>query len=110
QSIIIVVSEADNPGRSFNIAQALKLLTPKFDYRVCVLGHIQRGGSPTALDRISASIMGDLAIKSLIKGHSKRMTAIQNGKYLLAPFPDPSKSSRTVSNKELIELSQVLAS
>lgn len=109
QSMIIVVSEADNPGRSFNIAQALKLLTPKLDYRVCVLGHIQRGGSPTAMDRIAASIMGDMAIHGLMEGKSKCMTAMKNGRYLLAPFPDPNNASRSLSSEDLLELNSVLA-
>ena len=109
QSVIIVVSEADSPGRSFNIAQALKLLTPQFGYRVCVLGHIQRGGSPTVMDRIVASVMGDMAIKALIKGKSKCMTAMQNGQYVLAPFPDPNNPSRSLTNEDLIKLNAVLA-
>ncbi|CAL7964040.1 ATP-dependent 6-phosphofructokinase [Gammaproteobacteria bacterium] len=109
QSLIIVVSESDNPGRSFKIADALKLLTPKFDYRVCVLGHIQRGGSPTVMDRIAASIMGDIAIKGLLAGKSKCMTAMQNGKYLLVPFPDPNKPSRRLNNEHLLKLNSILA-
>ncbi len=108
-SVIIVVSESDTPGRSFNIAQALKLLTPKIDYRVCVLGHTQRGGSPTAIDRINASVMGNLAIKSLLAGKSKCMTAMQNGKFILTPFPSPEKPSRSLANRDLINLSQILA-
>lgn len=109
QSLIIVVSEADSPGRSFNIAQALKLLTPKFDYRVCILGHIQRGGSPTVMDRITASIMGNLAIKGLIAGKSKCMTAIQNGNYLLVPFPNPNTPARRLTNENLLKLNSILA-
>ncbi len=109
QSVIIVISEADCPGRSFNIAQALKLMTPGFDYRVCILGHIQRGGSPTAMDRIRPSIMGDLAVRSLLKGRSKCMTAMRNGKYMLAPFPDPKKPARCLTNEHLIELNSILS-
>ena len=109
QSLIIVVSESDSPGRSFKIAEALKLLTPKFDYRVCVLGHIQRGGSPTVMDRITASIMGDMAIRGLLAGKSRCMTAMQNGKYLLVPFPDPNKPSRRLNNEDLLKLNSILA-
>ena len=108
-SLIIVVSEADSPGRSFNIAQALKLLTPKFDYRVCILGHIQRGGSPTVIDRLAASIMGNLAIKGLMDGKSKCMTALQHGSYLLAPFPKPNSQARQLKNEDLIKLNTILA-
>lgn len=109
QSIIIVVSEAENPGRSFNIAQTLKLLTPKFSYRVCVLGHIQRGGSPTAMDRITASVMGDMAVKALIANKSEKMTAMRDGKYVLSPFPDPKQPSRCLLDEDLIKLNNVLA-
>ena len=108
-SLIIVVSEADSPGRSFNIAQALKLLTPKFDYRVCILGHIQRGGSPTVMDRLAASIMGNLAIKGLMEGKSKCMTALQRGKYLLVPFPKSNAPTRQLDNEHLIKLNTILA-
>jgi 6-phosphofructokinase 1 len=107
--MIIVVSESDNPGHSFGIAQALKLLTPCFDYRVCVLGHIQRGGSPTAMDRIAASIMGNMAITGLMDGKSKCMTAMQKGKYVLVPFPDPENPSRRLTDKKLIQLGSTLS-
>lgn len=109
RSVIIVVSEADCPGRSFGIAKALELLTPNFKYRVCVLGHIQRGGSPTALDRISASVMGDMAVTGLLQGRSHCMTAIKNNQYLFAPFPDPDKPSRSLTGQKLMKLSQILA-
>lgn len=108
-SVIIVISEAETPGRSFNIAQALKLLTPQIDYRVCVLGHTQRGGSPSAKDRIIASMMGNFAVQSLLQGKSKCMIAIRNDELVLAPFPNPEQPSRSLTNMDLINLSQVLA-
>lgn len=85
------------------------MLTPEFDYRVCILGHIQRGGSPTAMDRIAASIMGDMAVRGFIEGKSKCMTAMQKGKYLLVPFPDPNSPSRRLANEDLIKLNSILA-
>ena len=109
QSVIIVVSEADEPGRSFNIAQTLKLLTPMHDYRVCVIGHIQRGGSPSAMDRVTASIMGNMAVNALIANKSNLMTAVQNGSYVLTSFPDPSAPSRSLNDKKLLDLNCVLA-
>jgi 6-phosphofructokinase 1 len=109
QSLIIVVAEADRPGHSFEMAEALKLLTPGFDYRVCVLGHIQRGGTPTVMDRVAASIMGDMAVQGLINGQSKCMTAMQHGKYKLVPFPDPGAHSRRLTEDSLIKLNAVLA-
>lgn len=109
RSIIIVVSEAQKAGRSFEIADKLRKLTPGRDYRVCVLGHVQRGGVPTTLDRLMASIMGNMAVVSLLKGHSKVMVAYQHGSYTLAPFPDIKTPARTLERKDLLELNKILA-
>jgi len=109
QSLIIVVAEGDSPGHSFDIAQALKLMTPGFEYRVCILGHIQRGGTPTLMDRVTASTMGDMAVQGLIAGKSQCMTAIQHGKYVLAPFPPAKNPSRKLADDSLIKLNTVLA-
>jgi 6-phosphofructokinase 1 len=108
QNLIIVVAEADQPGRSFNIANDLRKLTSGFEFRVCVLGHIQRGGTPTVMDRVVASTMGNLAVEGLLAGKSKCMTAIQNGKYVLAPFPSPDKSSRLLIDDSLLKLAHIL--
>ena len=109
QSLIIVVAEADSPGRSVNIAQQLKKLTPALEYRVCILGHTQRGGSPTAWDRITGSNMGNMAIEALLNGKSKCMTSIHNGQCILAPFPDPTQPSRRLINQDIIKLTSTLA-
>ena len=108
-SVLIVIAEADRPGRSFDIAKALELLTPEFSYRVCVLGHVQRGGQPTAQDRLVASIMGDLAVKGLLEGKSLQMTALNNNKYCLVDLPSPDKSSRCLTDQELLQLNAVLS-
>jgi len=108
QSLIIVVAEADHPGRSVAIAKQLEKLT-SFEYRVCILGHMQRGGSPTAMDRIHASYMGNLAVESLLAGKSKYMTSIQQGQYVLAPFPDPSKPGRCLTDVKVINLDEILS-
>lgn len=106
-SSIIIVAEADQPGRSFAIAKTLGEITGRH-YRVCILGHTQRGGSPTLIDRKIASEMGYVAVKSLMAGESKRMTVINSDKLTLAPFPDVDAKPRTVSTKELLEMNEVL--
>lgn len=110
QSLIIVVAEADNPGRSFGIAQQLKMHTPDIEYRVCVLGHIQRGGTPTAMDRITASHMGNMAVEALLAEKSRMMTSINNGQYVLAEFPKPEVPTRRLMTDDLIKLSTILSS
>ncbi len=109
RSIIIVVSEADVPGRSFKLAKELQRLTPGHDYRVCVLGHIQRGGMPTAQDRVAASVMGHMAVEGLLAGQTNCMVAFVAGRYLFAPMPDPEQPSRTLRDTELLRLNEILA-
>jgi len=106
-SSIIVVAEANEPGRSIKIAEQLKQLTD-LQYRVCILGHTQRGGSPTTLDRVLASQMGFLAVKSLLAGTTSQMVVMQNGQMSVAPFPDPNMPSRTVTDNSLIEMNDIL--
>lgn len=107
QSSIIVVAESDQPGRSFTIAAELERLTG-IRFRVCILGHTQRGGSPTTVDRLLASQMGYLAVKSLIDNHSLEMTAIQQGKLVLTPFPKQDNHTRLFTQTELLEMNDVL--
>ena len=107
QNSIIVVAEAEQPGRSIKIAEQLETLT-HISYRVCILGHMQRGGSPTTADRLIASQMGYLAIKGLMDGTSCKMTAMQQGKLLLAPFPEKQADTRIFTAKELLELNDIL--
>lgn len=106
-SSIIVIAEADQPGRSIRIAAELKQLTGS-QFRVCILGHTQRGGSPTTLDRKLASEMGYLAVQGLLDGKSQFMTAVLQGKTVLAPFPDENTPTRVFANKELLQMNDVL--
>ena len=108
-SLIIIVAEGDHSGRSFKMAEELKTFTPSIEYRVCVLGHIQRGGSPTVTDRNTASIMGSMAVENLLQGKSSCMTALQNGKYVLAPFPEISLPAKRLNNDQLIKLLTTLS-
>lgn len=108
KSLIIVVAEADHAGRSLDIAKKLRKLT-KFEYRVCVLGHTQRGGSPTVMDREIGSRMGNLAVKSLLEGKTNCMTAMQDNKLILTAFPGPDSPCRLLSSDELLQLTEVLA-
>lgn len=109
KSLIIVVAEAGEPGRSLKIAEQLKELTP-YEYRVCVLGHTQRGGTPTVMDREIGSRMGNLAITALLEGTTNCMTAIQKGELILTPFPGPDAPCRLLTNDQLLKLNEVLAS
>ncbi len=107
QSSIIVVAEADTPGRSIQLAEKLEALT-EVPYRVCILGHTQRGGSPTTTDRLIASEMGYLAVKSLIEKESHKMVAMKRGEVVLTAFPKEGDLTRVFVEKRLLELNDVL--
>ncbi len=77
-SSIVVVAEGPVAGRSYQIQQDLKN-SHGLDAHVCILGHIQRGGSPTSNDRFIASQMGSLAVEAIISGQTSKVTVVQNG-------------------------------
>ncbi|MBL7663633.1 MAG: 6-phosphofructokinase [Bacteriovoracaceae bacterium] len=86
-SSIIIVAEGEKEGRSYEIQKNLR---EKFqlDSRVCILGHVQRGGSPSALDRYVASHMGHIAVKALIEKKFNTVAVVKNGKVTLAPLSE----------------------
>lgn len=88
RSSIVVVAEGDDLGGAHRIAEALRE-DPAFhrvDLRVSVLGHIQRGGSPTARDRVLASRLGAAAVEALLEGHAGVMVGVVNGDVKLTPM------------------------
>ena len=107
QSSIIVIAEADQPGRTIQIAEELGKSTG-FAYRVCILGHIQRGGSPTVLDRNVASNMGFQAVKGLLEGATHKMTSLIKDELSLQPIPDPDAGPRVLTSKEIVDLNNIL--
>jgi 6-phosphofructokinase 1 len=87
ESSIIIVAEGPVSGRSYEIQHILKDLY-KLDAHVAILGHIQRGGSPTSNDRFIASEMGSLAVTALIEGNTPSVTVVRDGKVLMAPLAE----------------------
>ncbi len=104
---IIVVAEGPQPGRSFAIAEDIKTEIDT-DYRVCILGHTQRGGTPSLLDRKRASLMGARAVSALQAGETGKMLAIQQGQMVLTEFPDPKSRARRFENTDLISINEIL--
>jgi 6-phosphofructokinase 1 len=87
RSAIVVVAETDHPGHSFRIAREVRNKTG-FDSRVCILGHIQRGGSPTARDRVLASRLGVSAVQALLEGKGGYMLGEINREVAYTPLKD----------------------
>lgn len=106
-SSILIVAEGDEAGGAFDISKKIKRRTG-YDVRVTVLGYLQRGGSPTALDRIVASQLGSAAVELLIKGKRNSMVGITNGEVRAHPLDYAWKQKKKI-DRHLYRLSQILA-
>ncbi len=107
RSSIIITAEGQKPGRAYDLAEAIRKKTG-LDAKVCILGHIQRGGSPTATDRIIASRMGSSAIDVLISGHCDLMVGIEKNEIVQVPFELATQREKKTS-LDYVKLSNLLA-
>ncbi|MGN7987359.1 6-phosphofructokinase [Pedobacter sp. 22226] len=85
-SKIIIVAEGDDTGGAFKVGEILQEKYPHYDTKVSVLGHIQRGGKPTCMDRVLASRLGVAAVEGLISGESGVMAGQVNREIIFTPF------------------------
>ncbi|HSK13419.1 MAG TPA: 6-phosphofructokinase [Phnomibacter sp.] len=106
---LIVVAEGDDFGGADMVGKAIKKELPKADIRVCILGHIQRGGAPTCLDRVIASRMGYHAVESLIAGRKNVMVGIVNNKMNYIPLKDALKAKNKF-DAQWMKIVKILAS
>ena len=100
-SAIVLVAENPETGGALGLAQRIKEEFPEYDARVTILGHLQRGGSPTAADRILASRMGAQAIMALMEGQRNVMIGIKNGELVYVPFSKATTHKKSISTEEL---------
>lgn len=107
KSFIVIVAEGDDAGGALSIAQQVWERL-RMEYRICVLGHIQRGGSPTARDRVLASKLGAAAVDALIKGMSGLMAGELKGEIALTPLRETWEKSKELDS-DLLRLIKVLA-
>ena len=106
---IVVVAEGDDFGGGTDLANIIKERIPAFDIRVAILGHIQRGGSPTSMDRLIASRMGYAAVECLIEGKHTVMVGIVNNKMHYTPLDNAVKAKQKISD-EWLKIVKILAS
>jgi 6-phosphofructokinase 1 len=107
KSAIVVVAEGDQPGHTFKIAQEAKDKL-KIESRVCILGHVQRGGSPTARDRVLASNLGAAAVSALLKGKSGYMVGEVKNEIVYTALADTWEKKKALSPR-LEELAKLLS-
>ncbi|MGX5817295.1 6-phosphofructokinase [Chitinophaga lutea] len=106
---IIVVAEGDEFGGADEVARHVKERMPQLDTRVTVLGHIQRGGSPTCIDRVIASRMGYAAVDALMEGTHNVMIGIVNNKIQYTPLDKAVKAKQRI-DPEWFKIVKILAS
>jgi 6-phosphofructokinase 1 len=108
-SSIVVVAEGDKIGKNvFELKDYVEKHLPDYEARVSVLGHIQRGGSPTCFDRVLASRMGVKAIDCLLRNKTQVMIGIRNNKMSLTPLIDAVKGKSKI-NSELLRISDIMS-
>ena len=106
---LIVVAEGDEFGGATQVGNFLKEKLPNADIRVCILGHIQRGGSPSCLDRLIASRMGYHAVECLLNGTHNVMVGIVDNKMKYTPLDKAVKAKEKISD-EWLKIVKILAS
>lgn len=101
-SNIIIVSEGEESGGAFAIAKKLKDDFVDYDMRVTVLGHIQRGGTPSAYDRVTASLFGYAAVQALLDDQKSLMVGMVNGKIAHCTFNKAVKMHKQVDMEKML--------
>ena len=101
-SSIVLVAESDVTGGAMGVAERVKNEYPQFDVRVSILGHLQRGGSTSAQDRILATLMGVAAVDALLDGQRNVMIGIQNDEIVNVPFSKAIKNDKPI-NRDLLD-------
>lgn len=107
-SSIVVVAEGEKLGNIYDLAKATKLGFPDYDIRVAVLGHIQRGGSPSCADRVLASRLGHAAVVGLMEGRTNVMAGMKANEVVYTPIEEAIKKHNEI-NQDLLKLSEILA-
>ncbi|MDP1745374.1 MAG: 6-phosphofructokinase [Bacteroidota bacterium] len=107
-SKIIIVAEGDEAGGAFTIAEQVKKRLPDYDTRVTILGHLQRGGNPSAMDRVNSSRMGFGAVEALLAGKKNIMIGIINKKISHTPFENAVKHTQHL-DPDLIRMLEILS-
>jgi 6-phosphofructokinase 1 len=107
-SSIVVVAEGEELASIYDLAKATKEEFPSYDIRVTILGHIQRGGSPSCADRVLASNLGYGAVVGLMDGKNKVMVGMQSNKIVYTPIEEAIKKHNEI-DKDLLKIAEILA-
>lgn len=107
-SSVVVVAEGEELGNVYELAKKTKEEFPAYDIRITILGHIQRGGSPSCGDRVLASRLGYGAVTGLMEGRTNVMAGIRSNQLVYTTIEEAIKKHNTI-NKDLLQISEILA-
>ncbi len=107
-SSIVLVAESEITGGAMHYAERVKKEYPEYDVRVTILGHVQRGGSPSANDRILASRLGHASVEALLEGQRNIMCGMQNSEVVYVPFTQAIKNQKSI-DKNLVKVLKILS-
>jgi 6-phosphofructokinase 1 len=103
------VAEGDDAGGAYKVADAIKgHFGQNFDTRVTILGHLQRGGSPTCMDRVLASRLGFSAVEALMQGKKSAMVGVVDKEVVFTPFSLATKHIQEL-NPEMLRMAETLS-
>jgi len=105
---LIIVAEGNPNGNAQTLANEFRNRFPEYDPKVTILGHMQRGGAPSALDRLIASRMGYRAVEALLEGHTNVMVGIQNNQMALVSFDDAINKRKEI-DLDLLRMAEILS-
>jgi len=107
-SSIVVVAEGDKSGRNvYELAQYVEENLPEYDVRVSVLGHMQRGGSPSCFDRVLASRLGVKSVELLLDGKTNLMVGLKDNEIITTSISEAIKGGHSI-NQELLRVSDII--
>jgi len=107
-SKIVIVAEAEEAGGAFEIARQVRERYPNYDTRISILGHIQRGGRPSCMDRVLASRVGVAAVEALLSGHKGELVGVVNNEIAYTPFEHAIKHNVDI-NPNLLKIVEILS-
>jgi 6-phosphofructokinase 1 len=107
-SSIVVVAEGDKSGKNvYELAQYVEENLPEYDVRVSILGHMQRGGSPSCFDRVLASRLGVKAVELLLDGKTNLMVGLKDNEVIATSIAEAIKGGHSI-NQELLRVSDII--
>ncbi|MBS1504788.1 MAG: 6-phosphofructokinase [Bacteroidetes bacterium] len=108
-SSIVIVAEGDKNGGVYDIARRVQNEIKFYDIKVTILGHLQRGGSPSAFDRVLGSRLGYAAVRALLKGHSQEMVGLQANHIKITSLEEALNQHQFKLEEDLMEMSDILS-